>query len=141
MVHGRLVSFGTRVAVAVACSCNCLWQQLGAAAAAAIDGAFRELRNAERCEREKVGSGGIGACGGKWRDLFLSRNYLSFLNEKRSVFISFRRSIFDRKWSCACCGKRKKSVHSNNNGGGNKPLVDYWLCVGRATAGCRATPY
>lgn len=61
VVHGRLVSFGTRVAVAVACSCNCLWQQLGAAAAAAIDGAFRELRNAERCEREKVGSGGIGA--------------------------------------------------------------------------------
>lgn len=47
---------------------RCLWQQLGGAGRAACRGkglvvadvvAIKELRNAERWEREKVGSGGI----------------------------------------------------------------------------------
>lgn len=61
---GRVSTYWLRVAW------SCLWQQLGAVAAD-DDGlatwwgrAIRELRNAERCEREKVGSGGIEECKG-----------------------------------------------------------------------------
>ena len=39
----------------------------------------------------------------------LSLNYLGFLNEKRFVFISFRRSIFDRKGSVRVVAKEKKA--------------------------------
>lgn len=83
VVHGRLVSFGTRVVVPVAwsCSCSCLWQQLGA-----DDGAIGEFRNAERCEREKVGSGGIYACvRGERENGRLERESVGlFKNEKKA---------------------------------------------------------